>query len=104
MIYAFERKVDAERMRAVAEAEMELVCAERGGSRDATVYLDDFLDSAGIPGLVYANDAEKRKDYICPYCGETVRIFDWFGGRYFRHKVKGDCSFPPRVVTLSTGI
>lgn len=102
MIYAFERKVEAERMRTVADAEIELVCAERGGSRYATVYLDDFLDSAEIPDLVYANDAEKGKDYTCPYCTEAVRIFDWFGGRYFRHVVKGDCSFPHRVVTLST--
>lgn len=102
MIYAFDRQVDAECMRTVAEAEEEMVSAERGGNRNATVYLDDFLDSAGIPGLVYANDAEKRKDYICPYCGEAVRIFDWFGGRYFRHVVKQDCKFPPRVVTLST--
>jgi len=102
MIYAFGRKVEADRMRRVADAEMELVCAERGGSRYATVYLDDFLDSAGIPDLVYANDAEKGKDYVCLYCGETVRIFDWHGGRYFRHMVKRDCSFPHRVVTLST--
>ncbi|MYC94255.1 MAG: hypothetical protein F4X14_04730 [Caldilineaceae bacterium SB0661_bin_32] len=104
MVYAFERKVEASRMRRVAEAEIELVCAERGESRYATVYLDDFLDSAVIPDLVYANDAEKGQDYVCLYCGETVRIFDWYGGRYFRHMVKRDCSFPHRVVTLSTEV
>lgn len=102
MVYAFERKVDADRMKWVADAEMEMVCVERAGSRYATVFLDDFLNSAEIPDLVYANDAEKKKDYVCLYCGKAVRIFDWHGGRYYRHVVKRDCSFPHRVVTLST--
>ncbi len=105
MIYAFARKVDAGRMRTVAAAELALVDAERGANRDATVYLDDFLNSAGIPDLVYANDAEKGKDYFCPYCGDPVRIVNWPGGRYFRHVVKRKrtCGFPHRVVTLSAG-
>lgn len=102
MIYAFERKVDAARVKAITDAEMEMICAERAGSRYATVYLDDFLNSAEIPDLVYANNAEKKKDYVCLYCGEAVRLFDWFGGRYFRHVVKRGCKFPHRVVTLST--
>ena len=103
MIYAFARKVDAGRMRTVAAAELARVGAERGASRDATVYLDDFLNSAGIPDLVYANDAEKGLDYFCLYCGERVRIVNWPGGRYFRHVVKRACGFPHRVVTLSAG-
>ena len=73
-------------------------------TRCATVYLGDFLSSAGVPDLVYAKDAEKGKDYICLSCGEAVRIFDWRGGRYCRHAVKQDCDFPHRVVTLSTEV
>ena len=56
---------------------MELVDAERNGHRGATVYPGDFLNSAGIPDLVYANDAEKRKNYICPYCGVAAIFGMW---------------------------
>ena len=92
--------VEPDRVRTVVDAEMDLVCAERNGHRGARVYLHDFPNWAGSPGLVYGNDAERGKNDISLSRGKAVHIFDWRGGRDHRQMVKQDGSSPHRVVTL----
>ena len=67
MIYAFIREVDPDRRETLAAIERRKVHEERREYCKRSVHLEGFLNSRGIPDLVYACDAENRTDFFCTY-------------------------------------